>query len=289
MNLEGYRTRFETVLEAYLKRHVGGIAPIDDAVRYGILGGGKRVRPILAYLGAEFCGKPLQDVDNIACAVEMIHSYSLIHDDLPCMDNDILRRGKPTVHVAFGEDIAVLAGDGLLTMAFGAALDRESFDSRCAQAVDYIARMAGVGGMIGGQCIDIGNDSRQALQEESVLDLYDKKTGCLLRAALVGSAIQCGADRSELQALERYAESLGRIFQITDDILDITSNASTLGKSIGKDARSGKRTYAAVVGVEKARRFVTRLEEQATAALQPYGTRGSDLVDFCNDLTRRLS
>lgn len=287
-NYQQYCEFFEDSLTEFFKKYPCNILPIVDAIKYGIQDGGKRVRPMLAYLAAEVFSKDIESVKNIALAVEMIHSYSLIHDDLPCMDNDVLRRGKSTTHVKFGEGMGVLAGDALLNLAF------ETLLSDCINANDiaaglYISKQAGVSGMIGGQCIDIQNDKLHSLSEQQIVDLYEKKTACLLNCALVGSAIKCGATQDEIAALETYGKLIGTIFQIVDDILDITSSQEQLGKSIGKDALQDKKTFVALNGVENSKKHVHELEEKAVETLKIFGAKGSQLVDFCKYLTNRMS
>lgn len=287
MQISQAKVLFEQSLRQYLDAYPGSVESIMTPMRYAVEDGGKRLRPMLAYCGAEFCGGTPASVTNLALAIEMIHSYSLVHDDLPCMDNDTLRRGKPTVHVAYGEDFAVLAGDGLLTMAFEAALSAPGEGDHRLEAVAYLARAAGINGMIGGQAMDVRNTDASQYDLDTVTRLYAKKTGALLRAALCGAAIQCGVTPTELQDLEAYAYHLGMVFQITDDILDVTSTTEVLGKNVGKDAELDKRSYAHIVGVEQARADVKRHCEQAIAALASYGTRGRDLCELCRTLTTR--
>ncbi|MEG1608405.1 MAG: polyprenyl synthetase family protein, partial [Clostridia bacterium] len=190
--LKEYQLYFESTLNDFFNNYNSQIQPITDAVKYGVVDGGKRVRPCLCYLTAKVFGKPKEYVSQLAIGVEMIHSYSLIHDDLPSMDNDTLRRGKPTAHIEFGEGMAVLAGDGLLNMAFEALLeDATSIDD--IRALRAIANFAGIKGMIGGQCIDIQNNNKDNFGQSDILNLYDKKTSCLFNCAIVGSALKCGA------------------------------------------------------------------------------------------------
>ncbi len=284
---EAARIEFERVLAEYLSGYETGVPDMMTPMRYAITNGGKRIRPILSYFGAEFCGKSAQDVQNIALAIEMIQSYSLVHDDLPCMDNDTMRRGKPTVHIAYGENVAVLAGDGLLTMAFEAALDARYCNAYTARAVAYLARAAGADGMIGGQYIDISDHTDRDYGLQDVTAMYRRKTGALLRAALCASAIQCGASETELADLERYASDLGMVFQITDDILDITASAQQLGKDVGRDADLGRRTYAQIVGLDRAREDVRAYADRAIQTIEKYGARAEKLIALCRELTTR--
>ncbi|MDE5755720.1 MAG: polyprenyl synthetase family protein, partial [Clostridia bacterium] len=232
--LAEYRSIFEEQLQEVLAQYLGDIRPVSDAVKYAVCNGGKRIRPILCYLGAEFCGKDFDCVKNLAVGIEMIHSYSLVHDDMPCMDDDKLRRGKPTAHVVYGEGMAMLAGDALLNMAFEVLLGGD-FNKNTIEAVKYIAKMSGVSGMIGGQCLDLANESKENFGIAELTRLNRLKTSCLIRGALVGSAISCGADKKEVKALEIYAENLGEIFQIVDDILDRTSTEQEIGKQVKQD------------------------------------------------------
>ena len=210
--LAEYKSIFEKQLQEILVEFNCDIQPIFAALSYGVANGGKRIRPALCYLGAEFCEKDANYVKNLAVGIEMIHSYSLVHDDLPCMDDDNLRRGKPTAHVVYGEGMAVLAGDALLNMAFEVMLGDKTIDTNMLNAIKYIANMSGINGMIGGQCLDLANESKENFGIEELTRLNRLKTSCLIRGALVGSAIRCGADDKEIDALETYAQNLGEIF-----------------------------------------------------------------------------
>lgn len=286
--LATYKDIFEGHLKEMLEEYKQDIQPIFDALCYGVIDGGKRIRPILCYLAAEFCGKTAEDVKNFAVGVEMIHSYSLVHDDLPCMDDDELRRGKPAVHVVFGEGMAVLAGDALLNMAFEVMLGEENFDKNSLNAVRYAAKNSGIFGMIGGQCLDLSNKGEISGYSVENLRLLNKlKTSCLLKSALVGSAIKCGADAKEVGDLEAYADSLGEIFQIVDDILDRTSSEAVLGKQVNQDRSNGKLSVVDVIGMENAERQIEQLESAAVSKLISYGERGKKLIDLCKFLSRR--
>lgn len=276
---------FEEYLDKKLVELDGCIQPIFSAVKYA-LNGGKRLRPILCILGAEFMGKSFEDICDIAVGVECIHNYSLCHDDLPCMDNDDLRHGKPSTHKQFGEGMGVLAGDALLNLAFEIMLEGEH-NANYYKAISYIAKMSGIFGMVGGQCIDIASDDFRQKSLEEVIQLNMLKTACLFKASLVGSSISLGATAEEITALEIYANKLGLIFQIVDDILDITSNAEVLGKNINSDIKENKTTYLSICGMEKAKKDIQNLEIEAINAVAKYGDRANNLIAFAKYLTNR--
>lgn len=286
LTVKAYLQRFEDLLGRYILDYDCPIDSIKQAVSYSILDGGKRIRPLLVYLGAELCGREAKEVDYFALGVEMIHSYSLVHDDLPCMDNDVLRRGKPTTHVKFGQDMAVLAGDGLLNMAFETLLLCCNSASDV-KAVKYVADCAGIRGMIGGQALDVANTDEK-VDLDSIQLLNSLKTGKLIKAALVGSCIKCGADDKLIEAVEEYAERIGIIFQLVDDLLDLHSTSAELGKSIGKDAQQNKKTYTAVAGEERCRQTIEEMLRRAIEAISPYGSRADNLIQFAKYLTHRL-
>lgn len=287
--LEEYRLIFLSQLNDFFENYGCDIQPVYDAVKYSIENGGKRIRPALCYLGAQFCGKNCDYVSNFAVGIEMIHSYSLVHDDLPCMDNDVLRRGRPTTHVAYGEGMAVLAGDALLNMAFECFLADKNFDENTLKAVRYVGENSGIKGMIGGQCIDLTNESKRGFTLEEVRNLNRLKTSGLIKSALVGSIIKCGATEEEVKDIETYATKVGEIFQIADDILDKTSTSSILGKDVNKDSQNDKVTVVDLMGIENARAFMLKLEEEAISAIEKYGERSTKLVDMCKYLTGRIN
>ncbi|MGN0797620.1 MAG: polyprenyl synthetase family protein [Christensenellales bacterium] len=285
-SVQTYVRRFEELLNGYIADYDCPIDSIKQAVAYSILDGGKRIRPLLVYLGAELCGREAKDVDYLALGVEMIHSYSLVHDDLPCMDNDVLRRGKPTTHVKFGQDMAVLAGDGLLNMAFETLLIdcKNEYDVK---AVKYVADCAGIRGMIGGQALDVANTDDE-VDLDSIQLLNALKTGKLIQAALVGSCIKCGGDDRLIQDVETYAQCIGIIFQLVDDLLDLHSTSEKLGKSVGKDVQQNKKTYTAVAGEDNCRQTIEIMLIRAIEAISHYGTRADNLIQFAKYLTHRL-
>ena len=262
--------RIESVLDRALAGADGSPRRLQDAMRYAALGGGKRVRALLAYGGGELTGADPDDVDGPAAAVELIHAYSLVHDDLPCMDDDVLRRGKPSCHVAFGEAIALLAGDALQSLAFE-VLARTRAREPAAQ-IALLAEASGVSGMAGGQAIDLTTaGERLALNE--LERMHALKTGALIRAA-VRLGAGCGRPMSvdENDALDRYASAIGLGFQIVDDVLDVEGTALSLGKTAGKDAMQRKTTYASLLGLSAARERIEALGADARAALGGFAT-----------------
>ena len=262
--------RIESVLDRALAGAEGSPRRLHDAMRYAALGGGKRVRALLAYAGGELTGADPDDVDGAAAAVELIHAYSLVHDDLPCMDDDVLRRGKPSCHVAFGEAIALLAGDALQSLAFE-VLARAPAREPAAQ-IALLAEASGVSGMAGGQAIDLATVG-ETLALNELERMHALKTGALIRAA-VRLGAGCGRPMSvdENDALDRYASAIGLGFQIVDDVLDVEGTASSLGKTAGKDAMQRKTTYASLLGPSAARERIEALRADARAALGGFAT-----------------
>jgi farnesyl diphosphate synthase len=255
-------------------------ADLGEVMRYGVLDGGKRVRPLLALAAAQAVGGQRAAALRAACAVELIHAYSLVHDDLPCMDNDVLRRGKPTVHVKYGEARAMLAGDAMQALAFEVLTPApEDADTATmppalqAYMCRLLARASGVLGMAGGQAIDLASVGRP-LGEAQLQDMHRRKTGALLQAAVMMGAACGPASPAALAALSAYGASIGLAFQVVDDILDVTQASATLGKTAGKDADNDKPTYVSVLGLAGARERAGLLHERARAAL-----RGAEFVD----------
>lgn len=273
---------FEPELAAVLDE-CGAPEPLLSAMKYAALGGGKRLRPALCFLGAEFAGGRAEDVVPFAVAIESIHCYSLVHDDLPAMDDDTLRRGKPTVHVAYGEGMAVLCGDALLNLAYETLFAAANTPERVT-AAGIIAKCAGVKGMVGGQCLDLGSDARDA---DGLLRVYYGKTSALLKAALTSGAAACGASAAELDDLAAYAENLGAAFQIKDDILDVTSTTEVLGKDINSDTDNGKVTFVTLFGVDGAEAEAERYGRAALSAISGYGNRSAKLTALCEYLAGR--
>jgi farnesyl diphosphate synthase len=262
--------RVESVLDQALATADGSPGRLQDAMRYATLGGGKRVRALLAYGGGELAGADPDDVDGAAAAVELIHAYSLVHDDLPCMDDDVLRRGKPSCHVAFGEAIALLAGDALQSLAFDLLARTPARDP--AAQVALLAYASGASGMAGGQAIDLAT-AGETIALTELERMHALKTGALIRAA-VRLGAGCGRPMSadENDALDRYASAIGLGFQIVDDVLDVEGTASSLGKTAGKDAIQRKTTYASLLGLSAARKRIEALRGDARAALAPFTT-----------------
>ncbi len=248
------------------------------AMRHGALNGGKRLRPFLVLEAAELLGGARSAALRVATALECVHCYSLIHDDLPAMDDDALRRGQPTVHMAFDEATAILAGDALLTLAFDILSDSAS-GLAPATAIDIVQRLArasGVGGMAGGQALDLAAET-ETLCEAEVVAMQAMKTGALLRFACEAGAVSAGASRADIARLSRFGEIVGLAFQLADDLLDVTSDVAKLGKAAGKDARRGKATFVALHGVEATRHRLGALVAEASALLAPFGPRGEVL------------
>lgn len=279
------QARMEQYLQAVLP--AAELAPqrLHAAMRYAVLEGGKRVRPLLAYAAGELAGADPDRVTTAGAAVELIHAYSLVHDDLPCMDNDVLRRGKPTCHVEFDEATALLVGDALQSLAFQLLAEKPLADDATAQLamVRTLANAAGSRGMCGGQAIDLAAVGKTL----TVLELefmHIHKTGALIRAAAVLGA-RCGSRLSydELEQVDRFAKTVGLAFQVVDDVLDAEAPTATLGKTAGKDAEQGKPTYVSAMGIERAKTFAGELREQAHAAIASFGTRAArlgQLADF---------
>lgn len=262
-------------------------AELFDAMRYAVLGGGKRVRPLLTYAACEAMGGPLAAADAPAVAVELVHAYSLIHDDLPAMDDDDLRRGRPSCHIRFGEATAILAGDALQALAF----ERLVADPDTPAAVQVawthsLARAAGGPGMVGGQACDLASEGKQLPRAELEL-LHARKTGALLRAAASMGALAGGAGGDELDAIDRFAAGLGLAFQIRDDLLDAEGDAKRMGKRVGADAALNKSTFPALLGIEGAKSALQATHERALQALLPLGERAERLRQLANLLLVR--
>ena len=276
--LSGAQLKTEQALSHWLPKPSGHQAVIMDAMRYAALGGGKRIRPFLLTETAKLFGVDDESVWGAASALECVHVYSLIHDDLPCMDDDDLRRGKPTVHIAYDEAIAVLAGDGLLTQAFEILGSLDVSAEARVMLIQGLAKAAGTQGMIGGQVIDIKADEttrNQAL----ISELQNLKTGALIRYAVEAGTILGGASSEQTENLLAYADDLGLIFQITDDILDVEGDATRLGKAVQKDENLGKATFVSILGLEGAREKARNLSTRAKGRLEPFGQKAQILVD----------
>jgi len=274
----GCLDRVERALEQWVTAEApagldhGAPAQLVEAMRYAVLDGGKRLRPLLVLAACEAVQGNAGAALRAACATELIHAYSLVHDDMPCMDNDVLRRGKPTVHVKFGEATALLAGDALQALAFELLTpDDVAFPAPMqAQLCRLLARAAGSAGMAGGQAIDLASVGCQ-LTERQLRDMHELKTGALLQGSVMMGAACGNPAQTERSALETYGASMGLAFQVVDDILDVTSDSATLGKTAGKDALQDKPTYVSILGLERSRAHAQELLAQALAALDASG------------------
>jgi geranylgeranyl diphosphate synthase type II len=292
MNLKEYLAariaRVEAALEHWVPAETVAPQTIHRAMRYSLFAGGKRIRPVLCIGAAEALGASPQGIEDAACTLEMIHTYSLIHDDLPALDNDDLRRGRPTNHVVFGEAMAILAGDSLLTLAFEVLgkLPHAS-DLVRARLVAELATASGtVGGMIGGQVHDIEGE-RQTPTAELLEAIHRAKTGALLRASVRMGAIYAGATPEQLDALSRYGEHTGLAFQIVDDILDVEESSETLGKTAGKDQAQQKTTFPAVYGLEQSKVMAEQERLAAHRALEPFGAAAAPLAELADFIVKR--
>lgn len=260
---------------------------VSEAMKYSVRNGGKRIRPILVLEFCRLCGGNITKALPYACAIEFIHSYSLIHDDLPCMDNDDMRRGKPACHIAFGEANALLAGDGLLTLAFETLSKSELPAKNTVAALETLSKCAGASGMVMGQTLDLINEGKKVdIDNLKKTDLL--KTGELIKAACVLGCIAADAEKSMIKSAEKYAENIGLAFQIVDDILDITSDSLTLGKPIGSDEGNAKSTYVALLGIEKSKEYVLKLTTEAKKALSAFGKNDTSALEaFADKLVSR--
>ncbi|MCL6480669.1 MAG: polyprenyl synthetase family protein [Firmicutes bacterium] len=284
---EADRRAIEETLDRLLPAADTPPASVHQAMRYSVFAGGKRIRPILCLETAQIFGAQAQAALTVGCAIEFIHTYSLIHDDLPALDNDDLRRGRPTCHKAFGEATAILAGDALLTLAFetlaAAPLDAE----RRVAIIHEVAGAAGTrGGMVGGQVADLEAEGKPI--EPTLLEfIHRAKTAALIRAAVVAGALSGGAAEADLERLRRFGEEIGWAFQVVDDILDVEESSAALGKTAGKDIAQKKATYPALYGLERSRAFAQDLLARAIAALEPYGARADNLRALARFLVTR--
>lgn len=288
--LEDWRRRTEEALRQRLPAETTTPASLHRAMRYAVLDGGKRIRPLLAYATGHALGVPPEHIDAPACAVELIHAYSLVHDDLPAMDDDDLRRGKPTCHKAFGEAEAILAGDALQSLAFH-LLAYEAVPgipaSRQLQMVEELARASGSRGMAGGQSIDLNAVGRE-LNVAELENMHIHKTGALIRASVkLGALCAADADEATLDRLDHFAKCIGLAFQIRDDILDVESDTETLGKPQGSDMARNKPTYPALLGLDEARRMADELYRDALDSLTPFGARSAPLEALASYIVQR--
>lgn len=281
------QSRVDQALNQLFQSPQPSLERLYQAMRYSVVNGGKRVRPLLVYATCDALGGNLAHADAAACAVELIHAYSLVHDDLPAMDDDDLRRGQPTTHKAFDEACAILAGDGLQSLAFEVICDERlnplSASTRLAM-VQQLAKAAGPAGMVGGQAIDLGSVGLKLSQAE-LENMHQHKTGALIRASvLMGALASERASSAQLEAFERYAATIGLAFQVQDDVLDIESDTATLGKTQGKDQAHDKPTYPALLGLSQAKAYAHALSQQAIEALEGF----DDKADALRELARYI-
>ena len=286
--MAGVQAQVEDALSDFLPAAHLVPAKLHEAMRYTVLGGGKRVRPLLAYGSGALFGGDAQALARVASAVEMIHVDSLVHDDMPCMDDDDLRRGNPTVHVAYDEATALLVGDALQAQAFEVLAAAESLPpARLVAMLRLLAQAAGSAGMCGGQAIDLDSVGL-ALTREQLERMHQLKTGALLRASVLLGAL-CGKDLSgaELESLKAYAKAVGLAFQVVDDVLDATADSATLGKTAGKDAADNKPTYVSILGLEESKALAEQLRREAHDALAPFGEQALRLRELADLIVQR--
>jgi geranylgeranyl diphosphate synthase, type II len=291
MNLPAFFEEDRAAVDAALDR----LMPAEDAqppsihraMRYSVQAGGKRVRPILCLESARIFAADVAPLLPVACALEFIHTYSLIHDDLPALDNDDLRRGKPTCHKKFGEATAILAGDALLTLAFETLANAPIGPARRVAILSHVAASVGtVNGMVGGQVADLEAEGR-AIQPAELEYIHRSKTAALIRSSVVAGAIGAGGDDEDVTRLKRFGETIGWAFQVVDDILDVEESSAALGKTAGKDATQQKATYPSMYGLEKSREFAKELEARAMAEIEPYGPGAARLRELAEMIVHR--
>jgi geranylgeranyl diphosphate synthase type II len=286
------QTRADAALAALLAAPLSELERLYAAMRYSVINGGKRIRPLLVYAACEALGGTAEQADGAACAVELIHAYSLVHDDLPAMDDDDLRRGLPTTHIAFDQATAILAGDGLQTLAFAVLADSlrnpQDADTRL-RMLSTLARAAGPAGMVGGQAIDLGSVGHK-LNQTALELMHRHKTGALIEASVSLGALASGkADAAALAALASYAQAIGLAFQVQDDILDVEGDTATLGKRQGADIARDKPTYPALLGLDAAKAYSLELRDQALAALAAFDARAEPLRALAHFIVARRS
>ena len=281
--------RVDQAILRSLENQVSVASGLKSAMHYAATGGGKRVRPLLIYATASLSGKELDQVaglDACAVAVELFHTYSLVHDDLPCMDNDDLRRGRPTVHKAFDEASALLVGDALQTMAFQLIAQSALNDAQKVQVITSLSIAGGMVGMAGGQAIDLASVGKQLTQQE-LEQMHRLKTGALLRASVQIGAMAIHLNEQEKKSLDAFASALGLAFQVVDDVLDASSNSQTLGKTAGKDAAANKPTFVSMMGLSGAREFAAKLHEEALDSLSIWGDNADLLRAIASKVVNR--
>jgi geranylgeranyl diphosphate synthase type II len=290
-DLESYLSERQVLVEAALEDSLPIVYPekIYSAMRYSLLAGGKRLRPILCLAACELTGGTVDIALPTACALEMVHTMSLIHDDLPVMDNDDYRRGKLTNHKVYGEDIAIMAGVALLAYAFEFIVEKTKKVSakRVSQVVTKLSHAVGATGLVGGQVVDLESEGVQNIEIETLNFIHSHKTGALLEASVLSGAILAGASEEDLQRLSRYAYDIGLAFQIIDDVLDITTTSEALGKTAGKDEKVQKVTYPRLWGIEDSKHQAQKLVEAAKAELAPFGEKATPLMAIADFITTR--
>lgn len=290
-DLSAYLKERQVQVEAALDRSLPVVYPekIYEAMRYSLMAGGKRLRPILCLATCELLGGTIEMAMPTACALEMIHTMSLIHDDLPAMDNDDYRRGKLTNHKVYGEDVAILAGDGLLAYSFEhvAVATQNVPADRVLRVVAMLGRAVGAAGLVGGQVVDLECEGKPDVSLDTLNFIHNHKTAALLEAAVVSGGLLAGASETELQQLSRYAQNIGLAFQIIDDILDITATQEELGKTAGKDLQAQKATYPSIWGLDESRRQAQQLVDEAKAELTSFGDRAIPLQALAEFITAR--
>lgn len=282
--LQALIVRAEQALSHSLPPAEQSPADLHRAMRYAVLGGGKRLRPLLVYATAHALGEDGPQLDAASCAVELIHAYSLVHDDLPAMDDDALRRGRPTCHIVFGEAMAILAGDALQALAFELLADDPSqrIDANTGMAMlRALGRACGAEGMAGGQALDLAAVGHPLTLTE-LEHMHACKTGALIRASVQLGALLAGADADTLDALDRYAHAVGLAFQVRDDILDVEGESAVIGKTAGKDAAADKPTFPSIIGLDASHARLTELTDSALAAIAPLGERGALLRELAH-------
>ncbi|HDH87309.1 MAG: polyprenyl synthetase family protein [Deltaproteobacteria bacterium] len=294
MKIEQYlderKTLVDKALQKFMPRPSGLASDVINAMNYSLFAGGKRVRPILCMAGAEAVGGSTDSVVPVACAIELIHTYSLIHDDLPVMDNDDLRRGKPTNHKVFGEAVALLAGDGLLTLAFnlmaGYGAEKEVEKKALLRVIDLIASAAGYKGMVGGQVVDITYEGKEP--DPSVVEyIHRHKTAALIAASVTAGTILAGGNKDEEKSINRYGQQIGLAFQIADDILNIQGDRKIMGKGTGSDKEKGKITYPSVFGTAESTKIQKELIKNAIESLKGFDNRAEPLRDLARYIINR--
>lgn len=289
-DLSAYLAERQPLVEAALDQSIAVVYPetIYNSMRYSLMAGGKRLRPILCLATSELLGGTIDMAMPTACALEMIHTMSLIHDDLPAMDNDDYRRGKLTNHKVYGEDIAILAGDGLLTYAFEMIAKTQGVPAdRVLKVITKVAKAVGAEGLVGGQVVDLESEGKSDVTIETLNFIHRHKTAALLEASVVSGAVLAGADDDQVARLSHYSQDIGLAFQIVDDVLDITSTAEELGKSVGKDVQAQKVTYPSLWGIDESRRQADQLIASAKEQLAPFGDRAAPLLALADYITAR--